>query len=142
MLSGSPAERGSIAQVVAALPEEVRGRVKVREARKDYLSSLKRLMSDVRDAEWVLTGETGPLHIAAKFRVRCYCLSGGGYDGVWAPWREYENTVYFQEKLSCYGCFGVCIHPGAPFRCLKELSAETVWRTVRSNMADAEKNAS
>lgn len=139
LFSGTEAEQPVIAEVLAAMPEAVRARAKVREAQKDVLSSLKRLMSDVRDAEFVLVGETGPLHIAAKFRVRCYCLSGGWHYGVWAPWPEYDRTTYFQMKCPHYGCFGLCVRPGAPFQCLKDLSPETVWETIRGQTANSRK---
>lgn len=137
LFSGTQAERKIIADAVAAMPEAVRPRVKVRAAQKDVLSSLKRLMSDVRDAEWVLVGETGPLHIAAKFHVLCYCLSGGWYDGMWAPWSEYRSVIYLNRAMPCYRCLSECVYPGTPFRCLKELSPETVWKSIRSARSES-----
>ena len=139
LFSGTQAEQKIIAEVIAAMPEAVRSRVKVRAAQKDVLSSLKRLMSDVRDAEWVLTGDTAPLHIAAKYGVKCFCITGGWHWGYFSPCREYRSVTCLNREMPCYGCFSECIYPGAPFRCLKEVPAETVWETIRNDMETAGK---
>ena len=128
LFSGSPAEQKIIQDVLQNIPEDLHIRIKVRAVESDYLQAIKRLMSDCKHASFVLTGETGPLHIAAKFKTRCYCLSGGWHYKVWAPWSEYPNTTYFQAECPCgnYGCFGVCKYKTIPFKCLQELSAEKV----------------
>jgi ADP-heptose:LPS heptosyltransferase len=125
LFSGTPAEQPIIAEVLEKIPEDLKKRTKVREAEKDYLSSIKRLFADVKHAELVLVGETGPLHIAAKYKTKCLRLSGGWHYNVWAPWKEYTNTTYFQAECPCssYGCFGVCKYKTTPFKCLQELSA-------------------
>ena len=120
--SGSPAEQKIIAAVIAQIPKELHNQIITRTPEKNYLQAIKRLMSDCKYAELVVVGETGPLHIAAKYKTRCYCLCGGWHYGVFAPCEEYENTKFIYNKMTCYRCGSFCKYNTIPFRCLQELS--------------------
>lgn len=126
LFSGSPREQKIIDSVIAQVPGELRNQIIVRAPEKNYLTAIKRLMSDCKYAEFVLVGETGPLHIAAKYKTRCYCLCGGWHYGVFAPCEEYENTEFIYHQMPCYKCGSFCKYNTIPFKCLQDLPIETV----------------
>ena len=126
LFSGSPSEQKIIQDVLRQIPEDLHKYIKVRAVESDYLQAIKRLMSDCKHAKFVVTGETGPLHIAAKFKTRCYCLSGGWHYNIFAPWKQYTQTVYFQEPCQYQPCNGFCFYNTVPFKCLKDLSAAKI----------------
>ena len=134
LFAGSPAELPVIEAVCAALPEELRSRVVIHLPLPEYMQSVKRLMSDVKYADFVLTNDTAPLHIAAKCQVPCFCLSGGWHWGYFSPCPEYRNVVTIHKDMECYNCFGVCRFPGAPFGCLREVTVEMVWQELEKHI--------
>ena len=133
IFTGSPSEREVINKVVSGIPRELKNRVIVRESCQDYLQSIKRLFADVKYATIMLSGDTGPLHIAAKYNVKCVCISGVWHYNVWTPWQEYKNTVYLHGQCDHTGCFGACRYDAVPFKCLSQLSAERVWTELEKH---------
>ena len=126
LFSGSPAEQPIIAEVLEKIPTELKKRTRVREAEKDYLSSIKRLMSDCKHAEWVLTNDTGPMHIAAKCGTKTLCITGGWHWGVFSPCKEYQSVEFIYKKMDCYNCGSFCKYNTTPFKCLQQIQPETV----------------
>ena len=131
LFSGSPAEAGIIRRVFELLPEAVQQKVKIRQPESDKLKSIKRLMSDCKHARLVLTNDTGPMHIAAKYGVKTICITGGWHWGIFAPCPEYESVNFKYEKMTCYGCGSFCKYNTVPFKCLQELSEEKVFAASR-----------
>ncbi|MBE6379668.1 MAG: glycosyltransferase family 9 protein [Lentisphaerae bacterium] len=123
---GSPAEQEIIRKIFDLLPEEVQKKAKIRTPDQDKLTSIKRLMSDCKHAKLVLTNDTGPMHIAAKYGVKTLCMTGGWHWGVFSPCKEYKSVEFLHHKMSCYGCGGSCKYGSVPFKCLQELTAEKV----------------
>lgn len=130
LLCGSPAEQDVIQKVYALLPDEVKKITSIRETQKDYLSAIKRLMSDVKYAEMVFTNDTGPLHIAAKFGVKTYCITGGWHWGIFSPCKEYKSVEFIHQKMDCYNCGSFCKYNADPFKCLSDLPSEEVWKSI------------
>ena len=124
VISGSPDEAAAVQSCYDALPCDVKKSVLLRCPQADKLSSLKQLMSDVKHAALVITNDTGPLHLAARFHVRTFCITGGWHWGVFSPCAEYKNVCFIHHKMECYGCGGSCKYRSIPFKCLQELSAE------------------
>ena len=112
--------------VIKALPEKLRQKVVKRPPAADKLTGIKQLMSDVKNAELVITNDTAPLHIAAKYGVKTLCITGGWHWGVFAPCEEYKNTKFIHHKMTCYRCGSFCKYNTIPFRCLQDLPIETV----------------
>ena len=121
LLSGSPSEQAIVKQVYDFLPAELQKKAKIRPPEPDKLASIKRLMSDCKHAKLVLTNDTGPMHIAAKYGVKTICITGGWHWGVFAPCKEYKSVKFIYEKMPCYGCGGSCKYKTIPFKCLQKL---------------------
>ena len=75
----------------------------------------------INEAKLVLTNDTGPMHIAAKYGVKTICITGGWHWGVFAPCKEYKSVKFIYEKMPCYGCGGSCKYKTIPFKCLQKL---------------------
>ena len=118
LLSGSPSEQTIVKQVYDFLPAELQKKAKIRTPDPDKLASIKRLMSDCKHAKLVLTNDTGPMHIAAKYGVKTICITGGWHWGIFAPCKEYKSVEFIYEKMSCYNCGGSCKYKTIPFKCL------------------------
>ncbi len=128
LISGSPAEQEIVKKVYDLLPEEVQKKAQIRAVSSDKLSSIKQLMSDIKHADLLLTNDTGPMHIAAKYGTRTICMTGGWHWGVFAPCKEYKSVKFFHKNMTCYNCGSICKYPTTPFKCLQELSVEEVKR--------------
>jgi len=106
-------------------------KARIRAAAVDKSTSIKQLMSDVKHASILLTNDTGPMHIAAKYGIRCYCITGGWHWKIFSPCQEYSNTKFLHHEMPCYQCGSFCPYPGVPFKCLQELTAEKSMVCVR-----------
>ena len=126
LFSGSPAEAGIIKKVFDLLPEDLQKKARIRLPEADKLSSIKRLMSDCKHARLVLTNDTGPMHIAAKYGVKTICLTGGWHWGIFSPCPEYKSVIFTYKKMDCYGCGSFCKYNTVPFKCLQNISVEMV----------------
>ena len=127
LFSGSPAEAEIIKKVFDYLPEEVQKKAKIRTPEPNKLASIKRLMSDCKHAKLVLTNDTGPMHIAAKYGVKTICMTGGWHWGIFAPCKEYKSVEFKHEKMDCYGCGGSCKYRTVPFKCLQNLTVDALF---------------
>ena len=124
LISGSPTEKEAVEKCCDALPEDLKEHTFIRQPKADKLSSVKQLMSDVKHASWVITNDTGPMHIAAKYGVKTFCITGGWHWGVFAPCAEYTNVCFIHKKMECYGCDSLCKYRTTPFACLGFLTVE------------------
>ena len=102
VISGSPDEAAAVQSCYDALPCDVKKSVLLRQPQADKLSSLKQLMSDVKHAALVITNDTGPLHLAARFHVRTFCITGGWHWGVFSPCAEYKNVCFILHFFVFY----------------------------------------
>ena len=127
LISGSPTEQEIVKKVYDLLPEEVQKKAQIRAANGDKLSSIKQLMSDIKHADLLLTNDTGPMHIAAKYGTRTLCMTGGWHWGIFAPCKEYKSVEFIYEKMPCYGCGSICKYSTIPFKCIKMVNADTVF---------------
>ena len=133
LFSGTPAEQKIIAEVLEKIPQDLHSRVKIRPVESNYLQAIKRLMSDCKHANFVLTNDTGPLHIAAKCKVKTFCITGGWHWGVFSPCKEYENVIFLYHELACYNCGGVCQYKTTPFKCLQDLQVDKILSSFSNN---------
>ena len=126
LFSGSPQEETLLDAVIKTLPEDLQKRVFKQPLASDKLGSIKQLFSDVKNAELVITNDTAPLHIAAKYKVKTICITGGWHWGVFSPCEEYKNTEFIYHQMPCYKCGSFCKYNTTPFKCLQDLPIETV----------------
>ena len=130
LLSGTPQEDDILEAVIKALPEKLRQKVVKRPPTADKLTGIRQLMSDVKNSELVITNDTAPLHIAAKYGVKTICITGGWHWGVFAPCEEYKNTKFIYHQMPCYKCGSFCKYNTIPFKCLQGIPSETVSTSI------------
>lgn len=126
IFSGTASEQEIIRKIASLLPEEVQKKIKIRQPEPDKLKSIKRLMSDCKHAQLVMTNDTGPMHIAAKYKVKTICITGGWHWGIFAPCKEYKSVKFVNKEMSCYNCGSFCKYQTTPFKCLQELSVNAI----------------
>jgi ADP-heptose:LPS heptosyltransferase len=102
-------------------------------------TSLSELICVVRDARLVIANDTGTVHIAAATGTAVVCILGGGHYGRFVPYQVEKEIscrlpVVVTHKMPCFNCNWQCKYEtgkGAPFPCIKNISAEDVWAQVR-----------
>ena len=82
----------------------------------------------VARSELVLTAETATAHIAAAFDRPAVVLIGGGYYGLFGPWRRSLRQVWLTNRMDCFGCNWHCIHP-EPY-CLTNIGEDILSTTL------------
>lgn len=130
LFSGSPQEETLLDAVIKTLPEDLQKRVFKQPPASDKLIGIKQLFSDVKNAELVITNDTAPLHIAAKYKVKTICITGGWHWGIFSPCEEYKNTEFIYHQMPCYKCGGSCKYQAVPFQCLQTLLSDSVGSVI------------
>ena len=128
LISGSPQENDIMQAVIEAQPEKLQQKFYQRPPTGDKLAGLKQLISDIKNAELVITNNTASLHIAAKYGVKNICITGGWHRGVFSPCEEYKNTEFIYNKMPCYRCGSSCKYKTAPFKCLQGIPTEMLMK--------------
>jgi ADP-heptose:LPS heptosyltransferase len=101
-------------------------------------TSVAELVSLVAGARFLLTNESGPLHIAALMATPALVVAGGGHFGQFVPYPEGQldaaclpQTV--ARRMPCFGCDWNCIYPlvkHQPAPCVAEVSCDEVWELI------------
>jgi len=132
ILSGAPSEIPLLESIYAVLDEKIKKQVIIRYPLEDRYQSFLRLFSDVKHAEFIVTNETGPVHIAAKYGVKTVCICGNWHFGIFVPAKLYTATLWCYENVSCRNCGGRCSYKTVPFECLHRVNKERVWQVIES----------
>jgi ADP-heptose:LPS heptosyltransferase len=110
-------------------------------------TSLKELLSVMRNARIVISNDTGPAHIAAAVGVPVICILGGGHYGRFMPYQVEAPTasdllpIAVSVELDCFGCNWACVfqrRPAEPMRCIKEVTVDHVWRRTVSCLVNTQ----
>lgn len=88
------------------------------------------LLGHLAKAGAVLTGETGPAHIATALDKPAVVLIGGGFHGLVYPWRRSDRQKVVEHRLDCFGCGWRCTQP-EPY-CLTRLSPSAAAEALAS----------
>lgn len=90
--------------------------------------------SIIKKAKFVITGDTGMMHIAAAFQKRIISVWGGTHKNLgYYPYQNNNNTVYIEnESLSCRPChrFGRANCPKKHFKCMNDLDMQKIIELV------------
>lgn len=97
----------------------------------------------IRKAKFVLSNDSGSIHIAAATKTISFCILGGGHFGLFLPYPENSGgvlpqTIYY--KMPCYGCGWRChfeTKNGLPFPCILNISEESVLNFINQNLPEA-----
>ncbi|MBI5441707.1 MAG: glycosyltransferase family 9 protein [Deltaproteobacteria bacterium] len=112
-------------------------------------TSLRELTAVVRHARFVVTNDTGAVHLAAATGTPAVCVVGGGHFGRFLPYPEVEFgnrpvPIPVFHRMPCFDCDWRCIYPlgseeASP--CVAEVSMEDVWRALGKIAADQQSKA-
>lgn len=104
-------------------------------------TGLKELISIIKQAKFIVSGDTSAIHIAASTNTKGFCILGGGHFGRFLPYQlpdidkvsEYPTVIF--EKMDCYNCLWKCIFQKHSDRksiypCIAKISVEKVIQTV------------
>lgn len=92
-------------------------------------TSLNELVSIIKHAQFMLTNDTGPMHIAAALNVPVYALFGPTSDVLTGPYGK-EHKIFKADK-DCSPCFK---RSCKNVICMKEVSADLVLHYIRKDM--------
>jgi len=97
-------------------------------------TTLGQLAAVMAEADIVVTGNSGPSHLAAAVGVPVVCLYAPTVPARrWRPWRV-EHRLLGRQDIPCAGCRAVrCPVPGHP--CIDDVSAHVVAREVDALLA-------
>ena len=87
--------------------------------------SLQELGAVLQNAAAIVTGDTGPLHIAAAVGARIVCLSGAADPDCTGPSNNPRDLVVINRTLSCVPCQGRSCKRG-DIACMTQMSVESV----------------
>lgn len=128
-------DRASLPVVLLGGPED---KQTANELRKHFphlingsgLFSINQSASVVSQAEWVITGDTGLMHIAAAFNIKIISVWGNTIPRFgMSPYKpQPENMILEVKGLSCRPCskLGYRRCPRGHFRCMQDIDFEFV----------------
>ncbi|MCL5238454.1 MAG: lipopolysaccharide heptosyltransferase II [Nitrospirae bacterium] len=91
------------------------------------LTDLGELISLIRGATYVVTNDSGPMHIAAAFNIPTVAIFGPTSPVRTGPYGR--NNIIVKGGTSCAPCYKrECRH----IRCMKEVSVEQVYEAVKT----------
>jgi ADP-heptose:LPS heptosyltransferase len=106
-------------------------------------TSLAELVALIGGARFLLTNESGPVHIAALMGTPALVVAGGGHFGQFVPYPsdQVDATCLPQtvtRRMSCFGCDWNCIYPLAkhqPAPCIGDVTCDDVWDVICRQLA-------
>ena len=88
-------------------------------------TNLKELVSILKDARYIISNDTGPMHIAAALGVPVFAIFGPANPVRTGPYGK--NNVVIKSDLPCSPCYKrECKDP----KCMNEISVEKVYKAV------------
>jgi heptosyltransferase II len=91
--------------------------------------SVKELGALLENASCVVTGDTGPLHIASAVKAPIVCLSGAADPDRTGPTRP-NDLVVIQRELDCVPCQGRSCHRG-DIACMTQMPVARVFEAIQ-----------
>ena len=97
-------------------------------------TSLQDLISIIKQAQFVVGNDTGPIHIAAALKIPVYSIFGSTHPERTGPYKNNENVL--RKPPACAPCYKkVCFQKGSQYlMCLKELSPLEVYQKMRNTL--------
>lgn len=100
-------------------------------------SSLMELFANIAGAGFIISNDTGAIHVAAKYRKRTFCFSGHWHERSYIPSEKiYPSFTVFASPCETPFCCGNChrLKEGEPFPCLKEISEKEALETILDHL--------
>jgi ADP-heptose:LPS heptosyltransferase len=99
-------------------------------------TSLRQLFSNVRNAEFIITNDTGTLHIAALLNKKTFCIGGNWHFGAYTPDPCYKFNTFIHVDTPCKYCFEKChVLTEDRYGCLMQVTAAYAAEVILQNIA-------
>lgn len=121
---------GAKSDLVAAT--SVASKMKARSINLAGRTNLCELAAVLKSCSLFIGNETGPLHMAVAVGMPTLCIMGGGHFGRFYPYGDPSRHRMVYKQMDCYGCNWRCIYETT--RCIREISANDVWRETQNMM--------
>lgn len=93
-------------------------------------TDLKSMMEVIKGARFMVTNDTGPMHIAVALGIRVFAIFGPADPARTGPYGEGHFVI--REDVSCGPCFRrTC----SDMKCMNDLSAGKVYEIIREKIA-------
>jgi lipopolysaccharide heptosyltransferase I len=89
------------------------------------------LIEVIRHARFIVSNDSGPMHIAAALGVPVFAIFGPTDAGKTGPYGKGHTVI--RENISCAPCFRRTCED---LKCMNSLSAERVYRIIRNKFGD------
>jgi heptosyltransferase-2 len=87
-------------------------------------TTIKELISHIAGLDLFITNDSGPMHIAAAYKIKTIALFGPTRDDETSPWNNKRATI-IKEQLECSPCMKrVC--PIKSHECMKAITVDSV----------------
>jgi len=130
VLSGSSADRARNESIRAGIRTVSKNKDNRRVWNAAGRTSIPELHALISRAELVVSGDTGPAHVAALAETPVISLFGPSDEIMYRPYNYNLSRVIKNEKLACRPCGEKTCPPGH-HRCLREISPARVWSTIK-----------
>jgi len=91
-------------------------------------TSLKELIKEMNKLDLFITGDSGPMHIAAALKLPTVAIFGPTSEFETSQWKN-EKSIIISKKIKCRPCMRrEC--PLGHQRCMKDISAEEVIQAI------------
>jgi ADP-heptose:LPS heptosyltransferase len=129
VLCGSTRESGTAKTIMALVPfpiVDLTGK-----------TSLMDLSYIIQHSEFLLSNDSGAVHIAAAVGTLAFVILGGGHFGRFLPYPERQRIVTITNEAyrECFNCYWVCKYEC--FRCIQEVPTDQVLKTIRELLNEA-----
>lgn len=132
ILAGAPGDREIMERIVAAVPRDVAA-----ERLIDFVgqTSLQELAALIKNSSLFVSGDTGPLHIAAALQVPIVAVFGPTLPDRTGPYGN-ERALILTTPLACGGCLKKSCDS---FQCLSSITSEKVYNACLQALSLAER---
>ncbi len=93
-------------------------------------TDLKELVEVIRHAQFVISNDSGPMHIAAALNIPVFAIFGPTDSIRTGPYGE--GHVIIRENVSCAPCFKKTCKD---MKCMKNLSVEKVYKIIKKEQS-------
>ena len=91
-------------------------------------TDLKELIAVIKGSKYLVTNDSGPMHIAAALGVPVFAIFGPTDPARTGPYGKGHTII--REPVECAPCFKKTC---GDIKCMKDLSAEKVYRIIERN---------
>jgi ADP-heptose:LPS heptosyltransferase len=103
-------------------------------------TTLFQLFTLVRDADFLISNDTGTAHIGALVGKKTFIICGKGHYGIFVPYppgQEGRSVFSIFSKTNCSKCYWINTLPECrcgTYRCISEITVDEVLQTIKNKL--------